>query len=60
MMKSTVSVGDMLLQLFHINNLIDYIHKRKWIIALKYHYFEVVTFEIFEFESHKYEEITTF
>ena len=47
--------------LLDFNNMIfikiNYIHKTKLSITLKYHWFEVVTFEILDFESHKYEEV---
>ena len=36
---------------------INYIHKNKLSITLKYHYFEVVTFGILDFEGHKYVEV---
>ena len=39
---------------------IKYITKTKLSKTLKYHYFEVVTFEILDFESHKYEEVDFF
>ena len=39
---------------------INYIHKNKLSITLKYHYFEVVTFEILDLEGHKYEEVDYF
>ena len=58
MRKLTNSFGDVLLD---FNNMIfiqiNYIHKTKLSIPLKYHWFEVVTFEILDFESHKYEEV---
>ena len=57
MRKLTNSVGDVLLD---FNNMIvikiNYIHKTKLSITLKYHWFEVETFEILDFEGHKYEE----
>ena len=36
---------------------INYIHKTQLSITLKYHWFEVVTYEILDFEGHKYEEV---
>ena len=36
---------------------IDCIHKSKLGITLKYHYIEVVTYEILDFEGLKYEEV---
>ena len=40
---------------------INYIHKTKLSITLKYHWFEVVTFGILDFcEGHKYEEVDYF
>ena len=50
--------------LLNFNNMIfikiNYIHKTKLSITLKYHWFEVVTFEILDFEGHKYEEVDYF
>ena len=40
-----------------IGNEINYIHKSKLSITLKYHSFEVVTFEILDFEGQKCEEV---
>ena len=61
MRKLTNLVGDVLLD---FNNMIfikiNYIHKTKLSITLKYHWFEVVTFEILDFEGHKYEEVDYF
>ena len=58
MRKLTNSVGDVLLD---FNNMIvikiNYIHKTKLSITLKYHWFEVVTFKILDSEGHKYEEV---
>ena len=39
---------------------IQNIPKIKLSKTLKYHYFEVVTFEILDFEGHKYEEVDFF
>ena len=39
---------------------INYIHKTKLSITLKYHWFEVVTFEILDFEDHTYEKVDYF
>ena len=58
MRKLTTLVGYVLLDLnskFFIE--IDYIHKSKLSISLKYHWIEVVTYEILDFEGHKYEEV---
>ena len=56
MRKLTISVDNMLLDLNDMIFIeIDYIHKDKLSITLKYHLFDVVTFEIFDFEGHKYE-----
>ena len=61
MRKLTTSVGDVLLD---FNNMvfikINYIHKTKLSITLMYHWFEVVTFEILDFEGHKYEKVDYF
>ena len=61
MRKLTTSVGDVLLNL---NNIIlfeiNYTHKSKFSIILKYLKFEIVTYEILDFEDHKYEEIDQF
>ena len=38
---------------------INYIQKNKLRITLKYHYFEVVTFEILDIEGYKYEKVDT-
>ena len=50
--------------LLDFNNMIsikiNYIHKTKLSITLKYHWFVVVTFEILFFEEHKYEEVDYF
>ena len=52
------SIGDVLLDLSNIIFIgIDYIHKNKLSITLKYHRFEVVTFEILDFEGYMYEEV---
>ena len=54
MRKFTTSVDNVLLDLNDIIFIeIDYIHKNKLSITLKYHLFEVVTFKIFVFEGHK-------
>ena len=61
MRKLTTSVDNVLLDLSDIIFIeIDYIHKNKLSITLKYHLFEVVTFEIFDFEGHKYEGVDCF
>ena len=61
MRKLTIPVSDVLLNL---NNIIFiqmiFIHKTKLSIISKYNLFEVVTFEIFDFESHKYERVDCF
>ena len=61
MRKRTNLVGDVL---FYFNNMvfmkIHYIHETKLSITLKYHWFEVVTYEILDFEGHKYEEVDYF
>ena len=58
MKKLTNSVGD---ELFVLNELIVieimYIPKTKLSKTLKYHQFEVVTFEILDLDSHRYEEV---
>ena len=58
MRKLTNLVGDVLLD---YNNMIfikiNYIRKTNLSITLKYHWFEVVTFEILDFEGRKYEEV---
>ena len=38
----------------------NYIHKNKLSIILKYHYFEKLTFKILDFEGYKYEEVDYF
>ena len=58
MRKLTTSVNNVLNDIIFIE--IYYIHKTKLSITLKYHLFEVVTFEIFYFEGHKYEEVDCF
>ena len=61
MRKLTISVNDVL---FDLNNMIsikiNYIHKTKLSITLKYQWFEVVIFQILDFEKHKYEEVDYF
>ena len=52
------SIGDMLLDLNNIIFIeISYIDKSKLSITLKYHSFEVVTFEILDVEGQKCEEV---
>ena len=61
MRKLTTSVGDDLSVISDIIFIeIKYIHKTKLSETLKYHYFEVVTFEILDFEGHKYEKVDFF
>ena len=61
MNKLNISVSDVLLDLNNIIFIkIDYIHKNKLSITLKYHLLEVVTFEFLDFEGLKYEEIDYF
>ena len=56
MRKLTTLVGDELLVLSEIIIIeILYIPKTKLSKTLKYHYFEVVTFEILDLEGHRYE-----
>ena len=58
MRKLTTLVGDELLVLSGIIIIeIMYIPKTKLSKTLKYHYFEVVTFEILDLEGHRYEEV---
>ena len=58
MRKLTISVDNVLLDPNDIIFIgIDYIHKTKLSITLKYQLFKVVTFEIFYFEGHKYDEV---
>ena len=58
MRKLTTSVGNVLLYLSHIIFLeINYTHENKFSIILKYLQFEVVTYEILNFEGNKYEEV---
>ena len=58
MRKLTTSVDSVLSDLMDIIVIEKYnIHKNKLSITWKYHLFEVVTFEIFVFEGHKYEGI---
>ena len=58
MRKITNLVGDVLL---HCSNIIfikiNYILKTKLSLTMKYHWFDVVTIEILDFEGHKYEEV---
>ena len=58
MRKLTTSVGD---DLPVISNIISieskYIPETELSETSKYHYFEVVTFEILDFKGHKYEEV---
>ena len=61
MRKLTNLVDDVLLDFNNMISIkINYIHKTKLSIALKYHWFEVVTFEILDFEGHKYEGVDYF
>ena len=56
MRKLTTSVGDVLLDFSNMVYIkIDYMHETKLNITLKYHWFEVVTFKILDFEGHRYE-----
>ena len=61
MRKLTNLVGDVLLD---FSNIIfiqkNYIHKTKLSITFKYHWFEVVTFEILDFEGYMYEKVHFF
>ena len=58
MRKLTSSVGNVLLELGHIIFFeINYTHENKFSIILKYLQFEVVTYEILNFEGNKYEEV---
>ena len=58
MRKLTTSVGNVLLDLSHIIFFeINYTHENKFSIILKYLQFEVVTYEILNFEGNKYEEV---
>ena len=59
--KLTISVSDVLLDLNNIIFIeINKNHENKLSITLKYHWFEVVTFEILDLEGHKYEEVDYF
>ena len=61
MRKLNTSVGDELSVIIYIFVIeIKYIQKTKLSKTLKYHYFEVVTFEILDFEGHKYEKVDLF
>ena len=61
MRKLTNVVGDVLLDYHNMIFIkINYIRKTKLSIILKYHWFEVVTFEILDFEGHKYEKVDHF
>ena len=61
MRKLTTSVGNVLLDLSHIIFFeINHTHENKLSIILKYLQFEVVTYEILNFEGHKYEEVDYF
>ena len=54
MRKLTNSVDDVLLDFDNMIFIkINYIHKTRLSITLKYHWFEVVNFEILDFEGHK-------
>ena len=58
MKKLTTSVIDVLSGLDNIIFIgMNYIYMTKLSIALKCHYFDVVTFEILDFEGRKYEEV---
>ena len=58
MRKSTTSVSNVLLDLSHILFFeINYTHENKFSIILKYLQFEVVIYEILNFEGNKYEEV---
>ena len=61
MRELTTSVGDELSAIIYIIIIeIKYIPETKLSKTSKYHYFEVVTFEILDFEGHKYEEVDFF
>ena len=58
MRKLTISVSDVLLGLNNIIFIeIYYYRMNKLSITLKYYWFGVVTFEILDFEGHKYETV---
>ena len=59
--KLTNLVGDLLLDCSNIIFIkINYIRKTTLSLTMKYHWFDVVTIEILDFESHKYEEVDFF
>ena len=61
MNKLTISVGDELSILNEVIVIeIMYIPKTKLSKTSKYHQFEVVTYEILDFEGHEYEEVDYF
>ena len=62
MRKLTTSVDNVLLDLSDIIIIVEiyHIHKNKLSITSKYHLFEVVTFEILDFDGHKYEGVDQF
>ena len=61
MRKLTTLVGDELLVISNIIVIeIKYIHETKLSITMKYHWFEVVTFEILDLEGHRFEEVEYF
>ena len=61
MRKLTTLVADELSDLNDITFIeINYIHKIKLSITMKYHYFEVVTSKNLDSEGHKYKEVDYF
>ena len=61
MMNLTNLVDDVLLDFYNMVFIkINYIHRTKLSITLKYHLFEVVTFKILDFEGHKYAKVDYF
>ena len=58
MRKLTTSIGDVLLDLNNIIFIeINYIHGSKLSIIFQDHLFEVMTFEILDYEGSKYEKV---
>ena len=58
MRKLTNLVSDVFLDFSNMIPIkVNYIHKTQLNITLKYHWFEVVTYKILDFEGHKYEEV---
>ena len=61
MREWTIHASDELLDLYDMIFIeIHYIHKKKLSLTLKYHQFEVVTFENLDLENHRFEKVNFF